>query len=74
VLFYFVGFTIVHVTLVMTTGALRNLNHMFAGNEGTSWVGAGVFAASMLIVVAGWMILRPPAVRWLAAMSGSVRR
>jgi thiosulfate reductase cytochrome b subunit len=74
VLFYFVGFTIVHVTLVMTTGALRNLNHMFAGNDGTSWVGAGVFAASLLIVVAGWIILRPSVVRWLAAMSGSVRR
>ncbi|WP_427004872.1 cytochrome b/b6 domain-containing protein [Pseudarthrobacter sp. H2] len=29
VMFYFVGFTIVHVALVLSTGALRNLNHMY---------------------------------------------
>ena len=74
VLFYFVGFTIVHVTLVMTTGALRNLNHMFAGNDGTSWLGAGVFALSILAVVVAWLLCRPRVVRWLAAIGGDVRR
>jgi hypothetical protein len=28
VMLYFVGFILVHVTLAMATGALRNLNHM----------------------------------------------
>jgi thiosulfate reductase cytochrome b subunit len=74
VLFYFIIFTIVHVALVMATGALRNLNHMFAGNDGTSWLGAAIFAGSLLSVVIAWIVLRPGAVRWLASGSGTVRR
>jgi thiosulfate reductase cytochrome b subunit len=38
VMFYFFVFIVIHVTLVMTTGALRNLNMMYAGNEGSSWL------------------------------------
>nr|WP_220475952.1 hypothetical protein [Alpinimonas psychrophila] len=74
VLFYFVIFTIVHVTLVMTTGAVRNLNHMFAGNDETSWWGVGVFAASIIVTVLVWMVLKPSVIRWLASTSGNVRR
>ena len=74
VLFYFVFFTIVHVTLVMATGALRNLNHMFAGNDGTSWAGAAVFAAAVVACVLSWTVLRPRVIRWLASLSGTVRR
>lgn len=74
VLFYFVIFTLVHVTLVMATGALRNLNHMFAGNDGTSWAGAFVFAAALVVVVLAWILLRPNVIRWLASGSGNVRR
>ncbi len=74
VLFYFVIFTIVHVTLVMATGALRNLNHMFAGNDGTSWAGVAVFAASLVVTVIVWLALRPKVIRWLASGSGNVRR
>ena len=74
VLFYFVIFTIVHVTLVMATGALRNLNHMFAGNDGTSWAGAFVFVVAVLATVLVWVLLRPNVIRWLAASSGNVRR
>lgn len=74
VLFYFVIFTIMHVTLVMATGALRNLNHMFAGNDGTSWWGVGVFAASIVATVLVWMGLQPSVIRWLASTSGNVRR
>lgn len=74
VLFYFIAFTIVHVALVMATGALRNLNHMFAGNDGTSWLGAGIFAVSILSVVVAWILLRPAVIRSLASLNGSVRR
>ena len=39
-----------HVALVFTTGALRNLNHMYAGRNDHSWVGFWFFAASMVVV------------------------
>jgi thiosulfate reductase cytochrome b subunit len=74
VLFYFAIFTVIHVTLVLATGALRNLNHMFAGNDGTSWGGAGVFAIAMLVVVLTWIALRPGVIRALASATGNVRR
>ena len=74
VLFYFVIFTIVHVSLVMATGALRNLNHMFAGNDGTSWAGVAAFAASLVLTVLVWLGLRLKVIPWLASGSGNVRR
>ena len=33
VMLYFVAFIIVHVALVFATGALRNLNHMYAAQD-----------------------------------------
>jgi hypothetical protein len=36
---YFVVFTIVHVTLVLATGALCNLNHMYSGSDAQNWRG-----------------------------------
>jgi methionine sulfoxide reductase catalytic subunit len=48
VLVYLLFFILVHVTMVLTTTALRNLNHMFAARDDNSWVGFGIFAAAML--------------------------
>ncbi|TFB58076.1 oxidoreductase [Cryobacterium sp. Hz7] len=59
VLCWFVMFIVVHVTLVMTTGALRNLNHMYASQDSESWVGIGIFAASMVVVIGGWLAATP---------------
>ncbi|MFE5585515.1 oxidoreductase [Kitasatospora sp. NPDC056531] len=59
VLMWFALFSVIHVTLVFTTGLLRNLNHMYAARGGDSWVGFGVFAASMVVVVAGWVAATP---------------
>lgn len=73
VLFYFFVFIIVHVTLVFTTGALRNLNIMFAGNDGTSWLGAGIFALSVVAMVIGWLLMRPSILKPIAAWSGKVQ-
>src|SRR5690606_19378590 len=47
VMVYFIAFTIVHVALVLATGALRNLNHMFASRDAGDWVGFGIFAVSL---------------------------
>ncbi|AXE53875.1 hypothetical protein AURUGA1_00163 [Aurantimicrobium sp. MWH-Uga1] len=73
VLFYFFVFIVVHVTLVFTTGALRNLNIMFAGNDGTSWLGAGMFALSVVAMVIGWVLMRPSILKPIAAFSGKVQ-
>ncbi|MEP7178764.1 MAG: molybdopterin-dependent oxidoreductase, partial [Pseudonocardiales bacterium] len=59
VLVWFLFFIVVHVALVFTTGLLHNLNHMYAGRTDGSWVGFWLFAASMVIVVVGWVAATP---------------
>jgi hypothetical protein len=72
VMLYFVLFTIAHVTLVLATGALRNLNHMYALRDEVSWVGAVIFGASLLVMLAGWLLARPAVLTPIAALSGTV--
>ena len=74
VMIYFVAFIVVHVTLVLATGALRNLNHMYAGRDDITWWGLGIFAISILVMVAGWIAARPTILATLAGFTGSVRR
>jgi sulfoxide reductase catalytic subunit YedY len=59
VLVWFLLFIAVHVTLVFTTGLLRNLNHIYAGRNDNGWVGFGLFAASMVVVTVGWVAATP---------------
>ena len=59
VLVWFLVFIVIHVTLVFTTGLLKNLNHVYAGRNDESWVGFGVFAASMVVVIVGWVAATP---------------
>ena len=73
VLFYFFIFIVAHVTLVFTTGALRNLNMMFAANDGTSWLGAGMFGLSVVVMVVGWFLMRPSILKPIASFSGKVQ-
>lgn len=74
VMIYFVLFIIGHVTLVMTTGALRNLNTMYAARDGVSWVGFWIFAASLAITVIGWILARPMFLSPIASLTGKVTR
>lgn len=74
VMFYFVAFTIVHVTLVLATGALRNLNHMYGSQDAENWIGFGIFAASLLVIVGGWFAARPLVVAPIAGLFGKVGR
>jgi thiosulfate reductase cytochrome b subunit len=74
VMLYFVGFILVHVTLVMATGALRNLNHMYGAQDGDSWVGFWFFAGSLVIMVVAWMLARPLFLRPVASLTGSVTK
>ena len=74
VMIYFVAFIIVHVTLVLTTGALRNLNHMYAARDDQGWLGFAFFAGSVVLMVIGWFAARPSLLAPLAALTGKVRR
>ncbi|WP_336659846.1 cytochrome b/b6 domain-containing protein [Leucobacter sp. USHLN153] len=72
VMLYFVVFIVVHVVLVLTTGMLRNLNHMFAAQDAATWTGFWVFLASLVVIAAGWYIARPALVAPVARLFGSV--
>lgn len=74
VMVWFVGFIIVHVTLVLATGALRNLNHMYAGRDDQSWWGFGIFAASIVVMVVAWALARPALLAAIAGKTGTIRR
>jgi hypothetical protein len=73
-MFFFVLFVIVHITLVLATGALRNLNHMYAANDGDGWAGLIIFAVSLALIVAGWIFARPLFLQPVASISGKVTR
>lgn len=73
VMLYFVLFIVVHVTLVFATGALRNLNHMYAGNDGLGWTGFWIFAGSTAVIVAGWIAARPVVIAPIARLFGTVK-
>ncbi len=59
VLVWFLLFLVVHITLAFSTGALRNLNHIYAGRDGQGWAGFWIFAASMVVVIVGWVAATP---------------
>ena len=63
VLVWFLVFIVIHVTFVFTTGLLVNLNHVYAGRTDGSWVGFWLFAASMVVVVVGWVAATPFTIR-----------
>lgn len=74
VMLYFVVFIVIHVTLVLTTGALRNLNHMYAARNDAGWLGFWMFAASLVVIVVAWVAARPVILSSLAALTGKVSR
>lgn len=74
VMVYFVVFVVVHVGLVFATGALRNLNHMYAARDAENWIGFWVFAASVLVLAAGWIAMRPAVLAPLARLFGDVKQ
>ena len=63
VLVWFLLFIVLHVTFVATTGLLRNLNHIYTGTDDVGWLGSGLFAASMVILVVGWVAATPYTLR-----------
>jgi thiosulfate reductase cytochrome b subunit len=75
VMLFFVAFIVVHVTLVLATGALRNLNHMYAAqDDSVSWLGLWIFAGSMLVIIAVWVAVRPTVLAPIARLFGTVTK
>jgi hypothetical protein len=74
VMIWFVAFTVVHVGLVLLTGPLRNLNHMYGLRDDESWVGLAVFVVSLVVIAVAWALLRPPRLDTVAELTGSVKR
>ncbi|KSU66115.1 cytochrome b/b6 domain-containing protein [Arthrobacter sp. NIO-1057] len=76
---YFAVFILVHVILVFSTGALRNLNHMYAAQGSTdptqyaeNWAGLLYFALSLLVITAAWLACRPIVLSSIAGFFGKV--
>ncbi len=59
VLCWFLVFIVAHVSLVLTTGALRNLNHMYAVRNDESWLGFWFFMLAMVVFIVGWVGATP---------------
>jgi thiosulfate reductase cytochrome b subunit len=74
VMLYFVAFIIVHVGLVLATGALRNLNHMYGAQDAVNWVGFWIFFASLVVIAVGWVAARPSILAPIAGLFGKVGR
>lgn len=74
VMLFFVFFVIVHVFLVLATGALRNLNHMYGSSDDVNWVGFGLFVASLAVMAAAWIAARPIVIAPIASLFGTVIR
>jgi thiosulfate reductase cytochrome b subunit len=74
VMLYFVAFIVVHVTLVFLTGALRNLNHMYAASDADGWLGFWIFVASLVVIAAAWVAARPSLLAPIAGLFGKVGR
>ncbi|MFJ2620508.1 cytochrome b/b6 domain-containing protein [Glutamicibacter sp. NPDC087344] len=76
---YFAVFIVVHVALVFSTGALRNLNHMFAAQGSTdpaqfanNWTGLWMFAVAIFVTAAAWAACRPLFLTSIARIFGKV--
>ncbi len=72
VMLFFSAFILVHVALVFATGALRNLNHMYAGRDVVNWTGFWIFFASLVVIIGGWIAARPFVLAQIAKLSGKV--
>ncbi len=63
VMVWFVVFIVAHVTMVFVTGARLNLNAMFAARDGRGWLGVGIFAIAITLVLVAWFAASPFTVR-----------
>lgn len=70
----FGAFVVLHVGLVLGTGAVRNLNHMFGARDDASLVGPLVALGVVALTAGAWWAVRPAVLRPLGATVGKVTR
>ena len=70
----FIAAPLALITGLRTSGALNNLNHMYAARGDGSWVGFWIFAASLVVMIGAWFLARPIFLRPMASLTGSVTR
>ncbi|MFI0432720.1 MAG: molybdopterin-dependent oxidoreductase [Candidatus Nanopelagicales bacterium] len=63
VLVWMVFFIAVHTLMVFITGFVQNVNHITLGTNTSSWVGVGLYAAWMAVVIALWLVASPVTLR-----------
>lgn len=64
VLGWFIVFTIVHVVLVLITGAAANLNHITIGAANASPAGIVLFAIGVVVLAVLWAVASPVTKKW----------
>lgn len=74
----FIVFIVQHIILVFLTGALVNLNAMYAATGSTSpepasMLGLSLFFISVIVMVLGWLAARPSVLKAIAKLTGTVR-
>ncbi|WP_258137654.1 MULTISPECIES: cytochrome b/b6 domain-containing protein [unclassified Arthrobacter] len=74
VMLFFVAFVLVHVFLVFTTGALKNLNHMYASRDAADAWGLVIFLVSVAVVAAAWVFMKPMFLLPVATMTGKISK
>lgn len=74
VMLFFFGFVIMHVALVLCTGVLKNLNHMFASRDDAGWLGLGIFALSVAVMVGSYFLAKPIFLRPIAGLMGKISK
>ena len=79
VMLYFAVFVVIHVALVLFTGARRNFAGMFAGQGSVdpseyaqSWTGVLIFLGSLVLIALAWAAARPVFVAQAASLTGKV--
>lgn len=61
---WMVSFIAIHVTMVFSTGALRNLNHMTLGTDTGSYWALAIFALAAAVIIALWLAASPLTIRY----------
>ena len=73
VLLYFLVFIAIHITMVMITGAVKNINHITRGVNAADPSGVALFAVGIAIAAFVWVLATPFTLRYPRVVQRSGR-